>query len=113
MEGPGAVGDIETVSGAIYRDGKEASHFAAQRGHIDQKSGQLSLSGDVRTRSLDDRSSLRCDEMRLEDSLGIVVAKGNVHFEQQGAFESDFAELWCSRDLSVCSTPDLWKQEKP
>ena len=117
-------GDMEVVSGTLYKEGNEASVFAADHGHANKETGVLTLMGNavVRAKSTqgliptgkktasnsNSEAVMRCDQVDWDPEAKIVKAKGHVNFVGNGYTFGMVPELWCSPDLTHVATPDLY-----
>lgn len=107
-EKPG--GDMQEVTGTIYKDDQKVSTFSADRGHAEKGTGVLSLEGHVVVKSLDYGIALKSQTLVWDARTQLVSAKGGVSFEDKGYTLAGIPELWCSPDLKAVSTPDLYKK---
>ena len=108
QEKPG--GEMKEVEGTIYKQGQPGSSFSAENGHAEKGTGVLTLTGNVVVQAKDPAVTMRSESVVWDSVRQILVAKGNVRFDDPSATLGPVKELWCSPDLKHVATPDLFSK---
>lgn len=109
----GAVGgDMDVVTGSLYKDDKVVSTYKAKKAVADEVTGELKLEGDVEVYSPEQNSTLRSETL-IWASKGreVIKAKGRVRLESPLYVAGEVPELWADPDLGRVATPEVFDNE--
>lgn len=114
-------GELERVSGQIFRAGNAVSRYRADKAIAKRDSNVLVLSGNVEVESLRPAPSqrpenafegtLHCDRLEWDGDREVVRAIGNVTLNTPQYGMGPFPEIVASPDLKHIATPNLFKDE--
>jgi len=109
--GEGATaGEMEGVSGELYRDGKRASSFSADSASADREKKVLVLTGSVKVHAEDPAGDLDCQKLEWKTDEKLLKAFGNVTIRLPEGKIGPVDELWCLPDLKRAGTPGFFRQ---
>lgn len=102
-------GRLYGLSGTLYNKDGPSSKFAAETGQADQTTGNLTLTGQVVVRSIEQKATLRCDEVRYASKgQRLIRAHGGVNVEGPWGTVSGLEDVLTTPDLKTFATPDLF-----
>ena len=102
-------GSFRGVSGDLFREGRKASTFKAERGEADGSAEMLELIGSVEILETEHQATLLCDHATYEGKTGMVKARGNVRILYAGFTIGPMPEAWATAALDQAGTPDTFK----
>jgi hypothetical protein len=95
------------VSGELYRDGKLASRFTADRAVANKAKNLLVLEGKVVVNGIDPKLRLECRKLEWTTNKRLLKVMGNVTIHLEKATIGPNDEYWCYPDLKQGGTPGL------
>lgn len=99
-------GQMATVSGEVFQNGKKIGTYKAETGIADEKSNKLTLKGKVQFHSIAYKSDLFAEEVQYRPDQEVLEAKGNVTVEGTRGYLGPLDALISTSDLRVLGTPD-------
>ncbi len=99
-------GQMATVSGEVFQNGKKIGTYKAEAGIADEKSNKLTLRGKVQFHSIAYKSDLFAEEVQYRPDQEVLEAKGNVTVEGTRGYLGPLDALTATSDLRVLGTPD-------
>ena len=104
-----SAGEMRGVAGELYRDGKQASTFTADRAVADREKEVLVLSGNVKVRSAYPEGNLACQKLEWKTDEKLLKALGKVVIKLPRGTIGPVDELWCLPDLKRAGTPGSFR----
>lgn len=105
LEKGASAGALQRVSGELYRDGKLASRFTADRATADKDKHLLVLVGNVVVNGIDPKAQLKCQKMEWFTNRKLLRATGKVTVELEPGTVGPNDEYQCYPDLQQVGTP--------
>ncbi len=105
-------GDLEGVSGVLFKDDAEAATFTAEFGSASQERRRLILRGRVKLISLKQKAVLTADELEWLDGEARVEARGNVLVRSDNYEVGPFPKVLATPDLTDIGTPDMFMEKR-
>lgn len=99
-------GQMATVSGEVFQQGKKIGTYEAETGIADEKSNTLTLRGKVQFHSIVYKSDLLAEEVQYRPDQELLEAKGGVTVEGPSGYLGPLDALVATSDLRVLGTPD-------